>query len=312
MTESADDQQRRQDLGLCHNFRQLSLGYDEQQQQRGPEQQPDHQRDDQQLSEDAWREFFEPDEDGDVQLHLAIASGFPDVVYALVRMATPQPELLSLRNRAGYTPLHLAVLQDEPALVRALVVAGTRLDARDAEGNTPLHLAARRGALECGEALLRPVAVDELTTVGSPPPLLARLPADAVDARNHAGEHCVHLAAMGGHVHFLRFLCWSSADMNAAEGRGGRSALHLAVGARNLAVVRCLAAPRPEGCGVDATQPDWYGRTPYQLALANGLNDVAALLARTVSGLTELEGLPTAVDSSSDEEWPGGQILLNA
>ncbi len=237
-----------------------------------------------QSHEDAWKEFFEPDEDGDVQLHLAIASGFADVAFALVRMA-PHPDYLGIRNNVGYAPLHIAVLQNQPVVVRRLVVAGAALDIRDAEGNTPLHLAARRGNLQCAEALLRPVQVQEMRDADlSSPALLTRLPVDVVDLRNDNGEHSVHLAAMGGHTQFLRFLCWNNADMNAADGRAGRSALHFAVGAGNINVVQALTEPRPRGCGVDVNQPDWYGRTPCQLALLNRNAILAEFLARAMTG----------------------------
>ncbi len=277
------------------------------------------------LSADSWREYFEPDEDGDVQLHLAIASGFVDVVFALVRMA-PHPDYLGIRNRAAYAPLHIAVLQDQPEVVRRLVVAGAALDVRDAEGNTPLHLAARRGNTECAEALLRPVRAEEMREARlAAPALLTRLPADVVDLRNHAGEHCVHLAAMGGHVHFLRFLCWSGADVNAADGRAGRTALHFAVGAGDVAAATALAEPRPRGCGADAAQPDWYGRTPCQLALLNGAPvALADFLARVMTGDASATAValfpaeaaaaslaPSSSDGGSDTE-KNSALLLNS
>ncbi|QQP40799.1 Uncharacterized protein FKW44_014967 [Caligus rogercresseyi] len=165
------------------------------------------------LDPEAWREYYEPDEDGDVQLHLAIASGFVEVVYALIRMV-PDPEFLNIQNNHHYAPLHIAVLQNQPALVRRLVISGARLDVRDREGNTPLHLAARRGLLECGEALLKSISVSELTLRSLP-----AVPVDIIDLRNAAGETVVHLATMGGHEDFLRFLSWNNADINALEGR---------------------------------------------------------------------------------------------
>ena len=247
------------------------------------------------LRDDSWQEYYEQDEDGDVQLHLAIASGFVDVVYALIRMA-PHPDYLSIQNRALYSPLHIAVLQNQPAVVRRLVVAGARLDVRDREGNTPLHLAARRGNLECGEALLKPVSVQEMANQQASQVLYSQLPVDVIDLCNHAGEACVHLAAMGGHAAFLRFLCWNGADMNAADGRAGRSALHLAVGAGDLQVVGCLAEPRPAGCGADANRLDWYGRSAYQLALLNGARAVALFLESRVAGL---DTTPPSVEGSS-------------
>ena len=48
-------------------------------------------------SQDVWKEFYEPDEDGDVQLHLAIASGYLEVVDSLIRMA-PSTDFLSIQN----------------------------------------------------------------------------------------------------------------------------------------------------------------------------------------------------------------------
>lgn len=96
--------------------------------------------------------YYEPDEDGDVQLHLAVFAGLADVVDALVRMA-PSPDHLSVQNNQGYTPLHIAVLQNQPVFVQRLVSAGAQVDLRDGEGNTPLHLSAYRGYVECAQAL---------------------------------------------------------------------------------------------------------------------------------------------------------------
>ena len=67
--------------------------------------------------EDAWKEYYEPDEDGDVQLHMAIASGYVEVVDALIRMC-PHPEYLSVQNNASFAPLHIAVLQNQPVMAR--------------------------------------------------------------------------------------------------------------------------------------------------------------------------------------------------
>ncbi len=268
------------------------------------------------LRDDSWQEYYEQDDDGDVQLHLAIASGYVDVVYALIRMA-PHPDYLSIQNNALYSPLHIAVLQNQPAVVRRLVVAGARLDVRDREGNTPLHLAARRGNHECGEALLKPVSVQEMGATSSTV-LYTQLSVDVIDLCNHVGESCVHLAAMGGHADFLRFLCWNNADMNAPDGRSGRSPLHFAVGAGNVGVIECLVEPRPRGCGVDANRVDWYGRTAYQLALLNGAQEMAAFLERGVPGV---DTTPPSIEGSShgseeDDELAEGvrrsALLLNS
>ncbi len=231
--------------------------------------------------------FYEPDEDGDVQLHLAVASGMADVVDALVRMAqeaSAAPDLLSMQNNQGYSPLHIAVLQNQPAFVRRLVSAGAKLDLRDGEGNTPLHLAALRGHVECAQELIR------------------QSKCTLLDQRNNQGRHCVHLATMGGHLTFLQFLSWNGADMNALEGKSGRSSLHLAVGAKNLPLVQCLVEPQPNGCGVDPSLLDWYGRNAYQQSLMNRQAEMASYLASKTPTSNGQEFWPDEVTASDSED----------
>jgi NF-kappa-B inhibitor alpha len=191
-----------------------------------------------------------------------------------------------------YAPLHIAVMRNYPDIVRRLVVAGASLEVQDNKGNTPLHLAARRGHVECAEALLKPVSIQEIvqltgqsamsstgTSLSGPFP---RHSSNILDLPNYNGECCVHLASMGGHVNFLQFLSWNNANMNAQEGRAGRTALHFAVGSQNLHVIKCLLEPRPQGCGVNPNLLDWYGRTPYQLSIINCLNEVTHYMASCV------------------------------
>ena len=187
--------------------------------------------------------------------------------------------LLLLLAPAG-NALHAAVLQDRPDEVRRLVKAGeAAADAADADGNTPLHLAARSGAEACAEALLRPPR--EAREQGGP---AAALPAKLVNLQNRAGETCAHLAAKGGHGEVLRLLLWNGANVEAADGRRGRTALHFAAESGDEATVRALAQPRPLGCGANAASRDGEGRTPCQLALLGGHGDVADFLARVATG----------------------------
>lgn len=58
------------------------------------------------------------------------------------------------RDYTGRTPLHLAVMQGTPEIVRALVDHGVRLVARLADGRTALHLAAERGDVEIVKILM--------------------------------------------------------------------------------------------------------------------------------------------------------------
>lgn len=58
------------------------------------------------------------------------------------------------RDYTGRTPLHLAVMQGTPEIVKALVDRGARLVARLADGRTALHLAAERGDVEIVKILM--------------------------------------------------------------------------------------------------------------------------------------------------------------
>ena len=294
----------RLDSGICDDMQQLRMD-DDGQSSSSSKQQQQQQLFDQQPSS-SFVEYYEADADGDCQLHLAIASGFTEVVFALIRMA-PHPSYLDIQNNELYAPLHIAVLMDQPAMVRRLVVAGATTDIRDTEGNTPLHLAAKRGYLRCAKALLGPISVEEMkeaavATAFNPGRQLRAV----LDLKNYHGEHSVHLATFGQHFEFIRFLSWMEADLNAAEGRSGKTALHYAVNRRCLELVGLLAASRDAGgCGVWLNARDWAGRTAFQCARINGDDDIARLLASCAGCDTAMFG----GDSDEDFEFDTDEEL---
>jgi ankyrin repeat protein len=58
------------------------------------------------------------------------------------------------RDNVGWTPLHIAVVQENNEAVRLLVSAGADIHARDVDGITPLEFA-ERGHPNTLEALLQ-------------------------------------------------------------------------------------------------------------------------------------------------------------
>ena len=289
------NRQQTTDSGICSQFSSMNMNdippeYDP----RAPD--PHHRGELQKdLKPDTdYIELYQPDQDGDSQLHLAIATGYQEVVFAMVRLA-PHPDYLNLQNNELYAPLHIAVLTNQPVLVRRLVVAGAKTSVRDQEGNTPLHLASKRGHLQCAEAILRPISAEE--SQASPGTISWEQDnlQGILNQKNFNGEHCLHLATYGEHYDFIRFLCWSGADMNATEGRSGKTALHYAVNKRQEPLVQLLATPRMAGgCEVEMNIRDWAGRTPLQCARINGDEVIIALLASL--------GADTSMESEDSNE----------
>lgn len=83
----------------------------------------------------------------------AAALGEPDVIRDLVRGGANPDERMDRTNHAR-TPLHLAVLKNQPAAVEALISAGGNLDAPDAAGLTPLDTAALSGETAIAQLLV--------------------------------------------------------------------------------------------------------------------------------------------------------------
>uniref|UniRef100_A0A0A9WQD0 NF-kappa-B inhibitor cactus n=1 Tax=Lygus hesperus TaxID=30085 RepID=A0A0A9WQD0_LYGHE len=215
--------------------------------------------------EPSWQLYFQQDDEGDTQLHIAIIHGFIEVVFNLVRMV-PSPEYLNIRNDLRQTALHLAVLTSQPRILRRLIVAGADPGQADRNGNTPLHLATYAGDAQCVRALTEKVASHEVSAaqLRYTPTCPRKIPSLA-DMVNYEGLTSVHLAAMSGHFGILKHLVKCGADVDAREWKSGRTVLHLAaeVGNDTLAVLllRELMA--------DPDMPNYAGRTAYHVGRRN-------------------------------------------
>ena len=99
------------------------------------------------------------------KLHLAIiAQSLDAVMFLVLSAASCSASLLDLQNfEFRQTALHLAVITDQPAIVRLLINCGASPDIRDRNGNTALHLACSRGLIRCIIEMMRKFSTDECT-----------------------------------------------------------------------------------------------------------------------------------------------------
>ncbi|WP_116452650.1 ankyrin repeat domain-containing protein [Blastococcus litoris] len=221
------------------------------------------------------------------RLSRLIAAGDVDEVRAALD-ASPRlvGATLERDGQGAWTPLHVAVAEGQPDVVRVLVEAGADLSARTEFNRTPLHMALQHHPelvpllRQLGAAVDAPSAaylgdVDELgrhlddgvepgdrtsgadllswAAFGGAEPTAELLLARGADADTGA----LHYAAGGGRLRLVRLLIEAGAQVNRRDPATGRTPLHAAVGADPgddaAEIVRVLLAA---GADVTATTND--------------------------------------------------------
>ena len=244
--------------------------------------------------------WFDIDSDGDTPLLLAIIHQATEQAMQMIR-SVPSPELLDHRNHLQQSALHLAVLTHQPTLVRALVVTGATLDIRDRNGNTALHLCCKQGDLDSAAAVTTPIEISE--RIPLPFYVPQRQIPQEMSTLNYAGESCLHVAALSGHLAIVEYLLSRShirANPNIADGKSGRTILHYAVEARDVPLVLFLMARAD--VKIDCRTFD--GTTALGLAMGRHYMDIANLLitAGANSDLVHLSDSESDCDCAFMEE----------
>ncbi|KAM8848359.1 nuclear factor NF-kappa-B p105 subunit isoform 2-T2 [Synchiropus picturatus] len=199
------------------------------------------------------------DKEGDTGFHLAVLHSQQEALESLAHVASAVPgdHSLNQRNHLYQTSLHLAVITQQEAAVRALLEAGADPTLTDRHGNTVLHLAVQQDAADMIRMLLEVAAVRRL-----------------LDEANTAGLCAIHLAVLADHLNSLRELLKGGADVDAVEHGSGRTALHLATEQDNVSLAGCLLL---EGdARVDCCTYD--GSTPLHISAGRGSLKLTALL----------------------------------
>jgi ankyrin repeat protein len=154
---------------------------------------------------------------------------------------------LDCYNRLKQTPLHLAVLTDNVRLVRALMSAGASPNVVDRNGLTCIHQAAQLPSADCLRCLL-----DDSNCVAN------------IEAMNYDGLTALHLAAQHGNMAAVDILLRVGAQIDARDGKNGRTALFYAV-ERNDSPLVALLLTR----GADPTVTTYSGCTAVQVAASS-------------------------------------------
>lgn len=219
-------------------------------------------------------------EDGDTLLHLAIIHEAKDYIKQIIELSR-NTDFLDTQNDQRQTPLHLAVITNQPDVCERLLVAGGDPTLVDCNGDTPLHIACRHGNLPCFSVITQNCSPQHLNI--------------AMAAYNYHGQNCLHLASVHGFLSLVENLVDLGADVDAKEQRSGRGALHLAVDQQNLALVQLLLRK-----GADPNLLTSAGHTPFHLTYGRDNELIRQeLYSLTKPGLREL---PDSDDDDSEEE----------
>ena len=241
------------------------------------------------LSEVQIKGFVHINSDWDSYLNIHIINERTQESLALINLA-PDPDWLNMKNTLFQTPLHLAVVTRQPAVVRRLICAGANVLIQDHMGNTPLHCACILGYDEVVHHFLIPVHYDE-TRQNSYKIPFQRLP-QVSSIRNFEGDTCLHVAAQRGHLRIVGMLLDTDADPNIGDGKAGRTVLHHAAETGNKDLVRLLISKRR----VDLNALDYAKRTPARLASGRLQQNILQLLQKHGAA-------PPVSSDTSDNDW---------
>nr|XP_031534642.1 NF-kappa-B inhibitor alpha [Vicugna pacos] len=211
-------------------------------------------------------------------LHLAIIHEEKALTMEVVRQVKGDLAFLNFQNNLQQTPLHLAVITNQPEIAEVLLEAGCDPELRDFRGNTPLHLACEQGCLASVGVLTQTRQTQHLHSI--------------LQATNYNGHTCLHLASIHGYLGIVELLVSLGADVNAQEPCNGRTALHLAVDLQNPDLVSLLLK-----CGADVNRVTYQGYSPYQLTWGRPSTRIQQQLGQLT--LENLQMLPESEDEES-------------
>uniref|UniRef100_A0A0E0MD68 PGG domain-containing protein n=1 Tax=Oryza punctata TaxID=4537 RepID=A0A0E0MD68_ORYPU len=217
---------------------------------------------------------------GDTALHLASRHGHGATVEALVAARAMATEL----NKAGVSPLYLAVMSRSVPAVRAIVSTCSEASPIGPSSQNALHAAVFR-SLEMVHLLLqwKPELASQVDCNGSTPlhfaasngnhrivrAILATAPPDTVYMKDLDGISALHVAARLGHVDIVKQLFGICPDAVELRDGHGETFLHTAVREKRSSIVS-LAIKKHKQVGGLLDAQDGDGNTPLHIAVVAG------------------------------------------
>ncbi|KAK9290162.1 hypothetical protein L1049_008328 [Liquidambar formosana] len=228
----------------------------------------------------------EVNELGETALFTAAEKGHLDLVKELLQYSTK--EGISLKNRSGFDPLHIAASNGHQAIVQVLLEHDPELSKTVGQSNaTPLISAATKG---------HAAVVNELLSKDS----------SLLEISRSNGKNALHLAARQGHVEIVKALLEKDPQLARRTDKKGQTALHMAVKGVSCEVVKLLL----EADAAIVMLPDKFGNTALHVATrkkrAEIVNELLLLPDTNVNALTRdhktafdiAEGLPFSEETS--------------
>ncbi|XP_034409605.1 B-cell lymphoma 3 protein homolog isoform X2 [Cyclopterus lumpus] len=206
------------------------------------------------------------DEDGDTALHIAVVQEELALVRKLIQLLLWARRGLDIYNNLRQTPLHLAVITQQANMVEALLRDGADPAALDRNGQTALHLCCEYDQRDC----LSFVLSHSQSSM-------------CLEIRNYEGLSPLHLTVLRGQKDLARMLLDAGADINAMDIKSGQSPLMHAVESNKADMVNFLIEVMrvcgQRGC--DVNSQSYSGNTALHSACGRGQVDTVRLLLKS-------------------------------